>query len=96
MMLSKFQYSNFLDFLGIKFESNHYPYTFGPTVFRGESAATFSFGENPDFEGVSPDTRSPISVQRFRRFLGADSTQATQNFSIGVILDAESDGNEIF
>ena len=68
----------------------------GPTVFHGESAATFSFGKNPDFEGVSPYTRSPISVQRFRQFLGADSTQATQNFSIGVILDAESDGNEFF
>ena len=48
------------------------------------------------FEGLSPYTRLSISVPRFRRFLQTDSTQATQNFSIGVILDAESDGNEIF
>ena len=37
-----------------------------------------------------------ISVPRFRRFLRTDSTQATQNFTIGVILDAESDGTKIF
>ena len=69
---------------------------FGRAVFHGESAATFSFGKNYDFEGVSPNTRSPISVPRFRRYLRTDSTQVTQNFSIGVILDAKSDGNEIF
>ena len=57
---------------------------------------TFSFGKKFDFEGVSPYTRSSISVPRFRRFLHTDRTQATQNFSIGVISDAKSDGNEIF
>ena len=68
----------------------------GPTVFRGESAAIFSFGKNRDFERLIPYTRSPISVPHFRRYLQPDSTQATQNFSIGVIFDAESDGIEIF
>ena len=53
---------------------------FGRAVFHGESAATFSFGKNYDFEGVSPNTRSPISVPRFRRYLRTDSTQATQKF----------------
>ena len=37
-----------------------------------------------------------ISEPRFQRYLGTDSMQATQNFSIGVILDAKSDGIEIF
>ena len=49
-----------------------------------------------DFEGVSPFTSSLISVARFRRYLCTESTQASQNFSIEVILDAKSDGNEIF
>ena len=35
-------------------------------------------------------------VTRFRRYLRKDSMHATQNISIEVILDAESDGNEIF
>ena len=66
------------------------------TVFHGKSAASFSFGKKFDFEGLSSYTRTPISVSRFRRFLQTDSTQATQNFTIGIILEAESDGNEIF
>ena len=49
-----------------------------------------------DFEGVSPYTSWSISIPRFRRYLRTDSTQATQNFSIGIISDAESDGNKIF
>ena len=69
---------------------------FGRAVFHEESAATFSFGKNRDFERLIPYTRSPISVPHFRRYLQPDSTQATQNFSIGVIFDAESDGIEIF
>ena len=52
--------------------------------------------ENFDFEGVSPYTSWSISVTSFRRYLPTDSTQVTQNFSIGVMIDAESDGNEIF
>ena len=49
-----------------------------------------------DFEGVLPYTNWSISVTCFRPYLRTDSMQATQNFSIGVILDVESDGNEIF
>ena len=38
---------------------------FGRAVFHGESAATFSFGKNFDFEGLFPYTRPPISVHHF-------------------------------
>ena len=41
-------------------------------------------------------TRSPISLPRFWWYLRTDSTLATQNLNIGVILDAESDGNNFF
>ena len=64
--------------------------------FSWRIRSKFYFWKNFDFEGVSPYTRSPILIPRFRRYLRTDSTQETQNFSIGVILDAESDGNEIF
>ena len=77
-------------------DENHEGNLFGPVVFHGESAATFRFRKNFDFERVSPYTKLMISVPRFRRFLRTDSTQATQNFTIGVILDAESDGTKIF
>ena len=49
-----------------------------------------------DFEGVLPYTSWSISVTSFRRYLPTDSTQVTQNFTIGVIFDADSDGNDIF
>ena len=49
-----------------------------------------------DFEGVSPYTKWSISVPRFRRYFPTDSTQVTQNFSIGMISDAKSDGIKIF
>ena len=35
------------------------------------------------------------TISSHRKLL-SDSTQATQNFSIGVTLDVESDGNENF
>ena len=49
-----------------------------------------------DFEGVLPYTSWSISVTSFRRYLPTDSTQVTQNFTIGVIFNAESDGIDIF
>ena len=49
-----------------------------------------------DFEGVLPYTSWSISVTSFRRYLPTDSTQVTQNFTIGVIFNAESDDIDIF